>query len=112
MREVLNANPFAVRSIMTAPGVVVVGTVVVVTVVTGVPVGVVVGVVVRAVVTGMVIWVVIAVVGTVVTVAVGVAVGVTGPSVVHPAMIANTAAAMRSIVNIFLDCMNRITVWK
>jgi hypothetical protein len=88
MRELLNANPLAVRSIVTGTGTVLVGAVV-----AGVPVLVTVGgAVVPVVVTCIVVGVgVIIVGGTIRVVAVGVTVGVTGPVDVHPAMRAKTA---------------------
>jgi hypothetical protein len=99
--EVLNANPFAIRSLVTGPG-----AVVAVAVVAGVVVDAV-GAVVIALVIGVVVEVgVMIVVGTVVIGALGVAVGVTGPFVVHPVMRANTAVAVSSTVMIFIEFMN------
>jgi hypothetical protein len=107
MREVLNANPFAIRSIMTGPGLGFVGTVVVVAVVAGVPVVVMVGgVVAPAVVSGTVVVVgVLIVVMAVVIGAVGVGVGVTGPFDAHPAIRANkeTATSTGIILEYFIN---------
>lgn len=88
MRELLNANPLATRSIVTGTGTAVVGAVG-----AGVPVLVMVrGVVIPVVVTCIVVGRgEITVGGTLLVVAVGVTVDVTGPVDVHPAMRAKTA---------------------